>query len=103
MEAASLISTLAQVPTGGATPGRNSTAAEKARHTAQEFESLFLTQFAQVMFSGVKSDGPFGGGPAEDIFKNLLAEEYGKNLARSGGIGLADSVYRQILSTQEIA
>jgi Rod binding domain-containing protein len=55
------------------------------------------------MFSGVKSDGPFGGGPAEDIFKNLLAEEYGKTLARSGGIGIADSVYRQILSVQEVA
>jgi flagellar protein FlgJ len=76
---------------------------EKAMQTAREFESLFLAQFAQVMFQGIKSDGPFGGGPAEDIFKNLLAEEYGKTLARSGGVGIADSVYREILKFQEAA
>jgi Rod binding domain-containing protein len=85
-----------------ATTSRSAGNPEEARHTAQEFESLFLAQFAQIVFSGVKSDGPFGGGPAEDIFKNLLAEEYGKNLARAGGIGIADSVYRQLMQSQEV-
>jgi Rod binding domain-containing protein len=93
--------------TASATPAapapRAAVSEEAARHTAREFESLFLTQFAQVLFSSVKSDGPFGGGPAEDIFKGLLAEEYGKNLAHSGGIGIADSVYRQLIQSQEVS
>jgi len=86
-----------------AAPARPSTPAQHAaRRTAEEFESVFLGQFAQTMFAGVKSDGPFGGGPAEDIFKSLLAGEYGKTMARSGGIGIADTVYREILKSQEI-
>ncbi|MFM2129366.1 MAG: hypothetical protein RL477_912 [Pseudomonadota bacterium] len=102
MELAPALTSLARVSAEGRAASGAATP-EAAMQTAREFESLFLTQFAQVMFSGVKSDGPFGGGPAEDIFKNLLAEEYGKTLARSGGIGIADSVYRQILSVQEVA
>ena len=99
---ASLISTTqmtATAPGSGAADPKHIA----ALHTAQEFESLFLAQFAQTLFSGISSEGPFGGGPAEDIYKNLLAEEYGKSLANAGGIGLADSVYREIIKTQEVA
>ena len=74
----------------------------EAMHTAKEFESIFLAQFAEIMFSGIKSDGPFGGGPSEDIFKSLLAQEYGKALAKSGSFGIADSVYREIIKSQEV-
>lgn len=73
-----------------------------AQRTAEEFEAVFLAQFAQTLFSSVKSDGPFGGGPEEDIYKSLLANEYGKSLARQGGVGIADAVYREILKSQEV-
>lgn len=87
----------ADVPKVGARP-----TAAQARRVAEEFESVFLAQFTSIMFSSVKSEGPFGGGPTEDIFKSLLAQEYGKTLARAGGFGVADSVYREILRSQEI-
>ena len=89
--------TLLPTPAQPATPAQ-----QAARRSAEDFESVFLAQFAEILFSGVKSDGPFGGGPAEDMFKSLLAGEYGKTMARSGGIGIADSVYREILKSQEI-
>lgn len=89
--------------TGTAVTAKNAGHVDRAAamHTAREFESVLLGQFTSIMFTGVKSDGPFGGGPAEDIFKSMLAEEYGKILAHSGGIGLADSVYREIIKSQE--
>ena len=65
-----------------------------AMRIAKDFEAVFLAQFTSIVFSGIKSDGPFGGGPSEDIFKSLLAEEYGK--------ALADSVYREIIKSQEV-
>jgi Rod binding domain-containing protein len=74
-----------------------------AMKTARDYESVFLGKFAQIMFEGVKSDGPFGGGPSEDIFKSMLAQEYGKSIAGAGGIGIADSIYREIIKSQEIA
>jgi peptidoglycan hydrolase FlgJ len=48
-------------------------------------------------------DGYFGGGPGEDIYRSMLVEQYGKSLARAGGIGMSDAVQREILRLQEAA
>ena len=53
------------------------------------------------MFQGIKTDGVFGGGPGEEIFRSLMLEQYGKRIAADGGFGLADTVKRQLLSLQE--
>jgi len=74
----------------------------KARDTAEKFEAVFLSQILKSMSVGIKSDGPFGGGNSEAIFKDVMNEEISKQIARSGGIGLSDSIYREILKTQEV-
>lgn len=89
---------------GGAklpTIGRVANAAE-ARQVAEELEGVFLSQVLQPMFANVSAEAPFGGGLAEDMWRSLQVEEYGKAMARSGGIGLADAVMREILKLQEI-
>ncbi len=68
---------------------------------AQEFESVFLNTMLSQMFAGVKTDGPFGGGQGEEMFRSLLIEQYGANIAAAGGIGIADDVARELLSLQE--
>ena len=79
-------------------PTKNEAAAAKA---AQDFEAVFITEMLGSMFSGIKSDGPFGGGPGEEIFRSLLLDRYGQTLAAQGGFGIADSVKRQLLAVQE--
>lgn len=74
----------------------------QAHKTASEFESMFLTQMLGHMSAGIKSDGPFGGGPGEEMFRSLLNQEYAGMLSKRGGIGIADYVYRQILALQEV-
>lgn len=86
----------------GAADGAGLTADEKAKKTAVDFEAVFLTAMFKEMFSGVKTDGPFGGGYAEEVFRDMLSGEYAKNIAGAGGVGLADQVYREILELQEI-
>ena len=76
--------------------------AEDAHRAAEDFEAFFLAQMVGTMFSGVKTEGPFGGGFSETIYKSMLAEEYGKAMAQRGGIGIADSVQREILKLQEV-
>jgi len=73
----------------------------KIKETAIEFEAQFLSQMLQPMFEGLKSDGPFGGGHAEKMWQSMLVKEYGKSLAQSGGVGLADEVQKQLLRAQE--
>ncbi len=73
----------------------------KIKETAVEFEAQFLSQMLQPMFEGIQVEEPFGGGMAEDMWKSMLVNEYGKSIAQSGGIGLADHVQKQLLRAQE--
>jgi Rod binding domain-containing protein len=73
----------------------------KANQAAQDFESVFLSQFLGEMFDGISTDGPFGGGQGEQMFRSLMLDEYGKQIAAQGGIGIAASVKRELLKTQE--
>jgi Rod binding domain-containing protein len=82
-------------PSKSANPGRASEAAE-------EFEALFLTQMIQHMFEGIETQGLFGGGHGEDMFRDMLFQEFGKAIARAGGVGIADAVQREILKVQEV-
>ena len=72
-----------------------------AREVAEQFETVFVNTMIQGMFEGIKSDGPFGGGHGEEIYRSMLNEQYAEAITARGGIGLADSIYREILSLQE--
>ncbi len=88
----------AQIRTPAAT---GSLAQIKAK--AQEFEGVFVAQMLGQMFEGISTDGPFGGGQGEQMFRSLMLDEYGKQIAKQGGIGVADSVTRELLKHQEMA
>lgn len=75
----------------------------KAKKTAQDFEGVFLTQMLSQMFSGLSTDGPFGGGQGESMFRSLMLDEYGKQIAAQGGIGIASKVTAELLKHQETA
>lgn len=75
---------------------------EEARKVAQDFEAFFLGQTFQPLFANIKAEEPFGGGMAEDMWRSLQVDEYGKAVARAGGVGIADAVMEQILRLQEV-
>jgi Rod binding domain-containing protein len=76
---------------------KNAAQAEKA---AKDFEAVFINEFLGAMFAGIKTDGPFGGGPGEGIFRSMMMDQYAKSIVQQGGFGLADSVKREILRMQ---
>jgi Rod binding domain-containing protein len=76
----------------------NAGAAKKA---ASQFESVFISQFLGSMFEGVSSDGPFGGGQGEQMFRSLMLDEYGKQMESQGGFGLSAAITKQLLHAQE--
>ncbi len=74
---------------------------QKARVAAEEFEAGFLTTMLEQMWTGIEADAPFGGGHAEKVYRSMMVGEFAKSISSAGGIGLADHVYREILSAQE--
>jgi peptidoglycan hydrolase FlgJ len=73
----------------------------KARAAAQDFEAVFLNSMMQHMFAGLEGDGPLGGHGAVGVWRSFLTQEYSKSIAKAGGIGLADQVYRSLIAHQE--
>ncbi|NIA69459.1 chemotaxis protein chel [Pelagibius litoralis] len=97
---------LAGLKSGAALSEKNRTdvtAEERAAMKAgEEFEALFIAEMLGPVFEGLKSDGMFGGGSGEEIYRSLMVQEYGKAIARSGGIGIAETVQREMLKMQEM-
>lgn len=74
-----------------------------ASKKAKEFESVFISQFLGSMYSGISTDGPFGGGEGEAMFRSLMLDQYGQAIEQRGGFGLAASVTKELLKHQETA
>jgi Rod binding domain-containing protein len=77
--------------------------ADQATKVAKDFEAVFINEMLGSMFEGISTDGPFGGGPGEAIFRSMMIDNYSKTLSAQGGFGLADAVKRELLHTQEKA
>ena len=75
-------------------------AQQKTRAKAQEFEGMFLNSMFSQMTTGVKGDGPFGDTTGTGAWRSMLTDEYSKNFARSGGIGISNDVFRTLILQQ---
>ena len=89
-------------------PAPQQTAADLAKRakicdTAEKFETQFLSQMLQNMFAGVETNGPFGGGFGEEMFRSLMTEAMAKQMTKAGGVGVADTVQREILKMQGLS
>lgn len=74
---------------------------KQIKETAQQFEAVFLSEMLRPMFANIEASEPFGGGSGEKIYRDMQVDEYGKAIARAGGIGLADNVMREMIKMQE--
>lgn len=68
-----------------------------ARKVAQEFEAMFTGMIIKSMRSTAGPDKLTGGGRGEEIFSSLLDQEYAMAIARQGGMGLGQTIEKQLL------
>jgi Rod binding domain-containing protein len=73
---------------------------KQIEHTARQFEAAFIAQMLAPMFEGSEASAPFGGGAGETAFKSFLMEAVAEQMARAGGLGLADDLTREMLRMQ---
>lgn len=77
------------------TQGRN------AKQIGTEFESLFIHQMLELMSQGVKTPEVMGGGSAEDIYRSMMNEKIAAEVARGGGLGVAEAIENQVKRYEE--
>jgi Rod binding domain-containing protein len=85
---------------GAGPPPRLPQPANDPAAVAREFEAVFIGQMTKIIMETAESDGAFSGGHGEEMFRGVLAEEMGKEIARQGGVGLAPAVLDQIIKMQ---
>ena len=73
---------------------------ERIDAVAQDFEAMFVSEMIKPMFEGIKPNEMFGGGKTEEVFKGILIQEYGKLIAETGQMGIADSVKAELIKMQ---
>jgi flagellar protein FlgJ len=62
----------------------------------QDFEALFIKQMLNAMRKTVEKNGLLDGGMSEDIFEDMLYDEYAKKMAQTAQFGLAETMYLQV-------
>ena len=71
--------------------------------SAKDFEASFLSVMMGQMFQGDSLKGPFSGGQGEDAFKSFMSDAMAKQVVRSGGIGMAAIVQKEMLKLQGLS
>jgi flagellar protein FlgJ len=70
---------------------------DKLREVSLEFEALFVEQMLDSMRKTVhKENDILDGGMAQDIFEDMLYQEYARIMSKTGSLGLADLVYQEL-------
>ena len=72
---------------------------EKIKATAKDFEASFISVMLGQMFEGV-GESAFAGGQGGTMFKSFLLDSFSKQMTRNGGVGISQSVEREMLKLQ---
>ena len=65
------------------------------REAAADLEASFLSQMLRSAGLGAQ-EGPFAGGPGEGQFASFLRDIHAREIARHGGIGLAEHIFEAL-------
>jgi Rod binding domain-containing protein len=95
-------SSIPAAPGGAASPGRPGNV-EALRGVAQEFEAVFLAQVLSRINQGFGGDEGDGEAADQSLFHDMFNDEVAKLISRSGGVGVADAVLKEMLKVQEVA
>lgn len=69
------------------------------REAARKVEAGFLAEFLKASGFG-KTSPAFGGGIGEDQFASFMRQAQADAMVRSGGVGLAESIYHSLKDRQ---
>lgn len=69
---------------------------KRLRQVSEDFEALMINQMLKEMRKTVNKSGLIDGGMAEQIFEDMLYDEYAKEFSKTKTFGLADIIYNQM-------
>ncbi len=65
-------------------------------NTCQEMESLFVAKMFKTMRDNIQKTGWINGGFAEEVFSDMLYDEYAMKVSENSKLGLATMLYEEL-------
>ena len=62
----------------------------------QDFEAIFVKQMLKSMKNTINKNELLDGGFAEEIYDDMLYDEYAKKMVTTARFGIADTLYNQL-------
>ena len=73
----------------------------RMKEAAQQFEAQYVFQLLELMAPKIgEANGISSGGFAEETFRPQLHDAIAKQVVRTGGFGVAENVYTELLTSQ---
>jgi len=69
---------------------------EKLLQVCRDFEAIFIKQMLDSMRNTVDKSELVGTGMAEDIFEDLLYDQYAKKISQTANLGISQLLYKQL-------
>ncbi len=69
----------------------------KLKAVAREFEAIMVGQIFTAMRATHKSADPLNKGQANQIFRDMMDQQLGREMARRESLGIADDIYRELV------
>ncbi len=70
------------------------------REAAVGLETVFLAEMLKSAGLGQNRES-FGGGPGEQQFQSILVRAQAEQIARNGGIGLAETLFQSLMEVEK--
>lgn len=90
-EQMSMLGTSSSVTIRNATTISRKNATDTPSDAYRRFEATILSKFVETMLPS-KATAVYGSGTAGEVWRSMLAERMSDEIAKAGGIGIADSV-----------
>lgn len=71
------------------------------KEASQEFEAYFINTLFKEMRKTIQEGGLVEKSQARTTFEEMLDEEMSKSVSKTGGIGLADMIYKNMLKVYQ--
>ncbi len=66
------------------------------KEVARDFEAVFINYLLKTMRRGVIKSDIFGNVRGEEIYRALMDERLSEEIAKAGGIGLAEMIIKEL-------
>lgn len=78
------------------TNNRKKAVDKKLMDACVEMESIFVNKMLKEMRKNVQKGEWLHGGHAEEIFEDMLYDQYSLNISKNSKLGIADMMYREL-------